>query len=112
MKLGARQADGSTLRAHLQAEARVTGEPDPRLLVRPPLGGEQLWAAFSALAAARPMGMAAGAVPMSEIAAWQALHGVRLSPWEVETLIAMDHAALAAMAANAPKPQPTPKGKR
>lgn len=114
MQLNARQADGSPLRAHLQAEARATGEPDARLLARPPLGVTALWECFTELAATRPIGMAAGAIPHTEIEAWQRLHGVRLSPWEVDTLKAMDHAALAAMAASAPKPKnlPNPKGKR
>lgn len=107
MQLCVRQSDGSTLRAHLQAEARATGEPDSRLLTRVPEEAEALYEAFTDLAAARPMGMAAGAIPHTEIEAWQRLSGVCLSPWEVDTIKAMDRAALGAMAAAAPK---TPKG--
>ena len=99
MQLSARQADGSPLRAHLQAEARATGQPDDRLLMQVPREGAALWDAFTDLAAARPMGMAAGAIPHSEIEAWQRLYATRLTGWEVDTLKAMDRAALAAMTA-------------
>ena len=109
MQLCARQTDGSSLRAHLLAEARATGQPDARLLSRVPVGGETLWQTFAELAAARPAGLAAGAIPHSEIDAWQRLYGVRLSAWEVDTLKAMDSAALGAM--SAATPTPTPKGK-
>jgi hypothetical protein len=94
MRLAARLPDGSTLRQHLQA----AGATDPRLTAMPPAGCDGIWRAFCDLNAARPVGMGAGAVPPSEIDAWQRLHGVRLSPWEVETLMLMDRAALAVMA--------------
>lgn len=103
MQLCARQGDGSSLRDHLQAEARATGQPDARLLARPPAEGAALWDAFAELGAARPAGLSAGAIPHSEIEAWQRLYGVRLSGWEVDTIKAMDRAALQAMADAAPK---------
>jgi hypothetical protein len=56
-------------------------------------------AAFAELSAARPLGLgAAGAIPPSEIAAWCALHGVRLTSWELDTLSAIDRACLATSA--------------
>lgn len=99
MQLGARQPDGSTLREHLQSGAAQTGRADPRLLAEVPPAGSVLWQAFIELASARPSTMGgAGAIPPSELLAWQTLQGLRLSHWEVETLLAMDRAALAAMA--------------
>jgi hypothetical protein len=97
MQLMQRQADGSPLRAHLLAAAEAGAAADPRLLERVPPAGAALWAAWCDLASARPVGMAAGAVPPSEVLAWQQLHGVRLTSWEVDTLAAMDRAALAAV---------------
>ena len=94
MQLAAAQPDGSTLRAHLQAAAAAGARVDARLLSRPPREALALWGAFLDLSAARPMGMTAGAIPPSEVLAWQQLHGVRLSAWEVETLGAMDRAVL------------------
>lgn len=97
MQLGHRMPDGATVREHLQAGARQTGVADPRLVARVPAGGAALWEAFVALSAARPPGFdAMGAIPPSELLAWQRLHGVRFSAWEVETLEHMDRAARAA----------------
>ena len=96
MRLALRQPDGSTLRDHLQAAATATGRPDEQLSARVPPDGSALWAAFVDLSAARPVGMGgAGAVPPSEVLAWQQLQGLRLSPWEIDTLGAMDRASLA-----------------
>lgn len=95
MRLSARQADGTTLRQHLQAAAQATGRPDPALLQRLPAWAGPLWEAFGELAACRPQGMAgSGAIPFSEIEAWQRLHGVRLNAWEVGCITAMDRATL------------------
>lgn len=97
MRLSARQPDGATLREHLQAAAASGMRPDPLLLHRPPPACANVWDAFAMLHAARPVGMAPGAITPSEIVAWQQLVGVTLNPWEVETLMAMDRAAMAAM---------------
>jgi len=99
MQLQHRQPDGSTLRQHLQAAAAVGGAPDPRLLQTVPPAGTALWAAFCALNDSRPLGLGgAGAIPMSEVHAWSQAYGVQLSPWELDTLRAMDAAAMAAEA--------------
>lgn len=101
MQLGARMKDGSTLRDNLQAAVRQGARPDDRLLERLPEHGAALWDTFAALSAARPSGMGgAAAIPPSEIAAWQALHGVRLTGWEIDTLCAMDRAVMAVIAEN------------
>lgn len=95
MRLAMRQSDGSTLREHLLAAARATGQAEPMLSARVPPLGAQLWQAYCELAAERPVGMGASAVPSTAIESWQRLAYVRLTPWEVDTLRAMDHAALA-----------------
>lgn len=98
MQLAQRQQDGSTLRDHLEVAAAATGRPDP-LLQAPavPRGCQGLLDAFNDLSAARPQGMGgAGAIPASEISAWQHLRGLRLSCWEIDTLTLMDRAVLAA----------------
>lgn len=48
------------------------------------------------LAACRRSGMAAQPLCLADIEAWCRLNGVRLSSWELETLIVADAAALAA----------------
>jgi len=98
MRLSARQPDGSTLRQHLQAAAASGMVPDPMLRSRPPREAAPLWETFVALNSARHAGMQPGPILPSEIVAWQQLTGVRLSPWEAETLLDMDRAALAASA--------------
>lgn len=94
MQLATRQPDGSPLRQHLQAAAAAGARPDPRLASRPPAAAAALWDAYAALHATRPSGMGPSAITASELLAWQQLHGVRLTPWEAETLQAMDRAAL------------------
>lgn len=100
MQLATRQSDGSTLREHLQSAAAQGQPADPRLGAGAPPQCAALWDAFVALNGARPSGMGASAIPPSEIVAWQQLHGVRLTPWEVDTLRAMDQAALGVAAEN------------
>lgn len=103
MQLATRMPDGSPLRQHLQAAAAAGARPDPRLASRPPAVAAALWGAFVALHATRQAGMGPSAITASELLAWQQLHGVRLTPWEAETLQAMDRSALAVMAAAKPK---------
>lgn len=99
MQLALRERDGATLREHLQAAVAAGGAVDPRLTAEPPPEGSALWSVFVDLSSARPMGMGgAGTVPPSEILAWQQLHGVQLSGWELDTLAAMDRAAMAVQA--------------
>lgn len=93
MQLAQRQRDGRTLRDHLVAAERGHGYTHPLLKADLPPGGDLLWQALQQLAGARPQGLgAAGAIPPSEVHAWQCLNGLQLTPWEVETLQAMDTA--------------------
>lgn len=95
MQLQQRQADGKPLRNHLLAAAAAGATADPRLTEQPPAGCAPLWGAFVDLVGARLQGMGgAGLVPPSEVQAWQAGRNVRLSPWDLDTLAAMDRATL------------------
>lgn len=54
--------------------------------------------AFMDLHMSRPSGgFGAGAIPLSEVIAWQQAMNVRLTPWETETILHLDRAALAEM---------------
>lgn len=92
MQLAQRQRDGRPLRDHLLSAQRNGRYTHPLLVPEPlPPGGELLWQALTELSAARPQGMSsAGAIPFGEIESWQRLHGVQLTPWELDTLLAMD----------------------
>lgn len=82
------------------------GRLDPLLQVHVPSAASELWAVFLELGNCRPSGFGGmSAVPQTEIQAWQANHGVRLTPWELETLAAMDRAAINAHAASQPGPK-------
>lgn len=60
-----------------------------------PPGMRPIFDAFLELSGTRAPAMS-GAAPItfSEIAAWQRVHGIRLSPWEIDTLRALDAVAL------------------
>jgi hypothetical protein len=91
MKLAARFPDGATLRDHLlAANAR-----DPLLTIQCPRECRALWSAYLDIANGRA---GAESIPMSEIAAWQSLRDTQLSAWELDTLLAMDRAVVAAAA--------------
>ena len=99
MQLLQRQPDGKPLRDHLLAAAKNGAALDPCVLAQPPAGTELLWHTYCELTAARPGGMAGDKpVPPSEVQAWCAGRRVRLSPWDLDTLAAMDSAALATAA--------------
>lgn len=87
------------MRDHLVAHARQTGEEPEELKVPPvPAGTERLWAAFNELRGTQsPAAGGAAPISMTEIAAWQGVFGVQLTPWEVETVLALDRAALAVL---------------
>lgn len=94
MQLGKRMSDGSPLRDHLLAEARATGRRNPLLEVTVPLGGEGVFHDYASLAKTKPDGMSgAGPITHCEIEAYTRLMGIMLTPWEVETITMMDHAA-------------------
>ena len=104
MELAQRQGDGASLRQHLQRLCASTGKLDPRLEVPEiPAAVRPLWDAYAHLAATRRSGGMGGMHPLTQtdIASWCYLQRVTLTPWEVDTLIEIDAAALAASAAPA-----------
>ena len=94
VELGAVQGDGATLHEHLIRLWQSTRRVDPKLAAwRAPLptAVAYLWAWFKDLA----NGTAAETpISMLEVEAWQRMSGVRLTPWEFDTLRAMDRVAL------------------
>jgi hypothetical protein len=98
MQLAQRQPDGDTLRGYLQWQASASGKPDPRLTAQPPEGCAFLWATYCELSAMRQAGMGMSAIPGVEYESWQRLNGITLTPWEIDTLKAMDSAARSAAA--------------
>lgn len=99
MQLGVPQGDGATLRTHLERLRASTGRVDPQLLavsVPLPTPVAPLWGAFLALRATAP---SEAGITFGEMEGWERRHGVRLTPWEADTLLAMDRAALDAQAA-------------
>jgi hypothetical protein len=97
-RLSAVQADGCTLREHLQATATQTGHAHDLLKVTLPQCVGALWDAFMQLDRARPMGMAPSGIAPSDIDTWARMSRVSLSPWEFDTLLAIDGAMLRTIA--------------
>lgn len=63
-----------------------------------PVGLGALWGLFLELDAQRASGFAPEPLGYSQIAAWQRVTGVTLTPWEAGALLAMDNAAMHEMA--------------
>ena len=63
----------------------------------PPLppGTDALWGAFLQLHRSRgSAGMGPASIGWQDLAAWQQVAGVQLTPWEIDTLLALDSVAL------------------
>lgn len=89
--------DGHTEREHLLAMERATGIPAPELhLPVLPAGCKQLWDTFIELHNARGGTGMGGPLPIGwrDLQGWQDVRRVRLTPWEVDTLMAMDSVAV------------------
>lgn len=92
--LDAKQSDGISLRKHYQRAARQ-GVVDPSLEAEPlPLCVAYLWQVFLQLHRKRTSGMGANPISILEIDAWCRLNAVQLTPWELDTLDAIDSAVL------------------
>lgn len=98
-----REGDGATLREHLHRLARNTGRVDARLLVEVPAPARQLWGVFMAWSAHRRSGLGLHPLTYVDVEAWSRLYGVRLTPWELDTLFELDAAALRIAASNQPR---------
>jgi len=82
----------------MEAVARATGQTPPELIPLPiPPGCEAVWSVFLDLHNRwGNHGMGVSSIGLADIVAWQALMDVRLTPWEIDTLLHLDSAALAA----------------
>lgn len=72
-------------------DSRLLGPPVPPVV-------RELWHTYMQLAASRRTGMGMSPLTLADIDAWQRLHGVRLTPWELDTVIDLDAASMAALA--------------
>jgi len=97
--LGRREPDGATRRDHLMAAERAgirTGELDPPPL---PPGGDVLLDVYWRLRrSAGGNGMGMNAVSLHDVLAYQQAYGVALLPEEIDWLLDIDAAVLAAIA--------------
>ena len=68
----------------------------PQLDIPPlPLGCELLWLTFQQLHQSRgSAGMGPAPISQQDLQAWQHNNGVQLTPWEADTLMALDAVAL------------------
>jgi len=80
----------------LQRVARNTGEHDPRLNVEWPRLGRSLWDAFRRIGRSMTMN-GPGPIMPENILAFQQLHGVKFTPWELDVIDAFDAIAMEAM---------------
>lgn len=101
--LSRRRHDGTTERDHLLAHERATGQrPDELNVPALPDGAQPLWQAFCEMSGARaPAVSGIGPIMISEIVAWQRAFRVRLTPWEIETLLDIDRAVIDAISGDA-----------
>jgi hypothetical protein len=95
---------GASIRQHLHAAWRATGDK-PAQLETPPVGAmAYLLEWFRDAASGRQSGYAEPcALAWGEIQAWQALTGTRLEPWQAVVLRKLDHLWLRAWRAGREK---------
>lgn len=98
-RLSVRQPDGETLRTHLEAVRAATGRTPPELEVEDlPLALAGVWEMYAEMRGGTGSnGFALLPVSHQAIKAYCDLYGVAFTPWEVETFMAMDAAAIAVM---------------
>ena len=68
-----------------------------------------LWEMFLDLNSSRPGGMGPQGIPLTELEAWCRLRHVQLTDWELDVLIGMDRAVLAAWSDTRKSSQPQEK---
>jgi hypothetical protein len=74
---------------------RSTGQAAPELqLPDLPPGCQLVWDTFIELHNKRGSGMSPLPIGWRDLQAWQEVREVRLTPWEIDTLMALDTAAL------------------
>ena len=99
--LSARQEDGASLRDHLLSAYDQTGVLDPQIAEAPPLppATGYLWAHWRSLDGERHY--TDHGLPQRlrslDIGAWAALRRVRLDPWELDAILALERAFFASI---------------
>lgn len=84
------------MRAHLQRVAKNTGEVDPRLDIAWPRAGRALWEVFQRLGRSMTVN-GPGPITAQDILAYQTLHQVEFSAWELDVIETFDGIALETM---------------
>jgi hypothetical protein len=85
------------LREHLEAVHKSTGRHVPELDVPDlPVACRGAWDVFLELHARRGGGFGPAPIDEARLCGWQQLHGVRLTPWEIEAVSLVDTAWLEA----------------
>lgn len=84
------------MRTHLQRLANNAGEVDPRLNIVWPRVGRPVWEAFRRLGRSMTIN-GPGPITAQDILAYQSLHRVEFSAWELEVIESFDAIALEAM---------------
>lgn len=95
--LSAVQADGATLKQHLDMVARQTGEMPEELKLAEqapcPDGLAHVWMMFLDLHRARSSnGFGANPISYSEMFAWSSMNGLAVTPYEIGALRQLDSA--------------------
>lgn len=103
-----------TLRDHLEAVERVTGERPPELDgPECPAGGEYLWSWFTQLRNRQNGGLVGPQrVTWQEADAWSRMTRTDVAPWEIEIIFAVDDLYVAQGEEAAAKRQRQGGGKR
>lgn len=88
--------DGASVSEHMKALAKRGKLPKQEEEKPPALASEAepLWFVFCALHQTRASGMGVGPISFGEIESYQRLVGVKLDPWEVQAVRAIDMAYL------------------
>lgn len=97
-ELGKRQQDGASLHDHLMAAWSATGRQPEELEQDelPPCIGVLLETYLDLSKTRGSNGMGYSPLNYADLSAWQHVTGVQLTPWEAETLLAMDTATIQA----------------
>jgi hypothetical protein len=91
--LNQKQNDGKILREHLQAVEKRTGRCPPELdLPELPDECRGVWGLFVEINNLRSEGFGPAIIDEARLCHWQQLHGIRLNPWEIEAIFAIDRA--------------------
>jgi hypothetical protein len=100
-ELSSKAADGVSVLEHLELVYERTGELPELLANAPecPTSVAQLWADFLDLHSCRSSnGFSMSRITWRDIADWQAVKNIKLTPWDIEQIQALDNMWLAEFA--------------